>query len=252
MNNYLLQLAIEGAQLHVDETTPAISDMALEDLARQYMNLLAVFDRLKKSFPIEFLDQLLRLPVVNAELLTGDQGLDDWLNTLQQQLNENADNSVSYKVYMPDYESEKSKIVIARQVHGITNEKTISIEFFNSPDYQLIYKFVEQVSDLFSENSYVMRGEKKQSVSQFSELYDWLMREAKKGQTIQRYKGLGEMNPEQLWETTMDPDNRRLLRVRIEDAIAADEVFTTLMGDHVEPRREFIESNALNVSNLDV
>ncbi len=252
LNNYLLQLAIEGAQLHVDETTPAISDMALEDLARQYMNLLAVFDRLKKSFPIEFLDQLLRLPVVNAELLTGDQGLDDWLITLQQQLNENADNSVSYKVYMPDNESEKSKIVIARQVHGITNEKTISIEFFNSPDYQLIYKFVEQVSDLFSENSYVMRGEKKQPVSQFSELYDWLMREAKKGQTIQRYKGLGEMNPEQLWETTMDPDNRRLLKVRIEDAIAADEVFTTLMGDHVEPRREFIESNALNVSNLDV
>jgi DNA gyrase subunit B len=149
-------------------------------------------------------------------------------------------------------EAERYGIYIARKVHGITNENRISIDFFNNADYEVIRQFVEQVQDLFTENSYVSRGDKQQAVSEFSEVYEWLMNEAKKGQNIQRYKGLGEMNPEQLWETTMDPDNRRLLRVRIEDAIAADEVFTTLMGDHVEPRREFIESNALNVSNLDV
>ncbi|MHC4221649.1 MAG: DNA gyrase subunit B, partial [Planctomycetota bacterium] len=119
-------------------------------------------------------------------------------------------------------------------------------------DYQAIAQFVEQVGDMFSKQSIVTRGERNQVVTKFSEVYNWLMKEARKGLNIQRYKGLGEMNPDQLWETTMDPDNRRLLQVRIEDAIAADEVFTTLMGDQVEPRREFIESNALNVNNLDI
>ncbi len=252
LNNYLLQLAIEGARFYVDDNAPALSDLALENLARQYMNLIAVGDRLKRTFPSEFLDNLLNLPAVHTEMLESEEKFKFWMNSLEERLNEKSITSTQYTVSLRQKDAEHKDLVISKKVYGISNDNSISIEFFNSPDYELIQKFVDQVSDLFTENSYVSRGDKKESVRQFSEVYDWLMKEAKKGQNIQRYKGLGEMNPEQLWETTMDADNRRLLKVRIEDAIAADEVFTTLMGDNVEPRREFIESNALNVNNLDV
>ncbi len=253
LNNYLLQMAIEGAQLFVDEGLPPVTDLALENLSRQYMNLLAIFERLKKTMPVEFLEQLLNLPAVKPEeMLNPVEKLQPWLEKLDAKLNQQASASVDYHVRVNTLGDEKAELIMARKVHGITNEKTISIEFFNGSDYELIRTFIEQVNDLFTERSYIVRGEKKQQVTEFSEVYAWLMNEAKKGQSIQRYKGLGEMNPEQLWETTMDPNTRRLLQVRIEDAIAADEVFTTLMGDQVEPRRDFIESNALNVGNLDV
>ena len=214
------------------------------------MNLLAVFERLKKTMPVEFLEQLLNLPALKIDQMANlDEDILPWIEQLREKLNEQASASVEYSIAV---NGENDELVISRKVHGIANEKTISIDFFNGSDYELISRFIEQVNDLFTERSYILRGDKKQQVTRFSDVYVWLMNEAKKGQSIQRYKGLGEMNPEQLWETTMDPNTRRLLQVRIEDAIAADEVFTTLMGDQVEPRRDFIETNALNVGNLDV
>jgi DNA gyrase subunit B len=253
LDSYLLQLAIEGATLHLSDDTPPISDLALENLARQYITILAIFHRLEQYIPREVLFELLDLPAIDGESLLDEKAMQAWGERLATRLNDKSEASVSYKVSVKgDENTNRSGLVVSKRIHGITSEIDLKSDFFIGDDYQSIAKFVEQAGDLFTPQSQVRRGERSHPVSKFSEVYDWLIREARKGLNIQRYKGLGEMNPEQLWETTMDPENRRLLRVRIEDAIAADEVFTTLMGDQVEPRREFIETNALNVSNLDV
>ena len=138
-----------------------------------------------------------------------------------------------------------------KQVHGLDHEYVLNHSFLMSTDYKLLTALGNKLDSLLSESAYIERGDKQYPVSLFAEVMKWLMEEARKGQSIQRYKGLGEMNPDQLWDTTMNPETRRMLQVRIEDAVAADEVFTTLMGDQVEPRREFIESNALSASNID-
>jgi DNA gyrase subunit B len=135
---------------------------------------------------------------------------------------------------------------------GVAREISLPLTFLNGPEYKGIAAMIEQVQDLLEPGAYVQRGERRLDVEHFAEAFDWLQKEARRGVDLQRYKGLGEMNPAQLWETTMDKTVRRMLRVSIDDAIGADQMFTTLMGDHVEPRREFIEQNALSVVNLDV
>ena len=142
--------------------------------------------------------------------------------------------------------------MVARTEHGTTSEKHIHREFFESAEYRGIAELGRTLAGLLQPDAYIAKGEQRQEVSSFKQAIDWLLDQARKGQTIQRYKGLGEMNPDQLWETTINPQSRRLIQVRIEDALAANDIFATLMGDQVEPRREFIEKNALAVANLDV
>ncbi len=253
LSAYLLQLAIEGASLHLSDDAPALSDLALENMARQFLTIRAIFERLKRNIPAEVLEELVDLPVVADAILLDEKAMGEWGETLTARLNEKSDSATSYSVSVKnDDNSNQFGLILEKRLHGLTTANELSSDFFNGADYHQIAQFVEQTGELFVEESHIVRGERRQPVERFSDAYFWLMQEARKGLNIQRYKGLGEMNPDQLWETTMDSENRRLLKVRIEDAIAADDVFTTLMGDQVEPRREFIETNALNVNNLDV
>ena len=144
------------------------------------------------------------------------------------------------------------RIGVTRIQHGLGTTRYIPREFFDTNEYHHIMAFAAKLDGLIDEGAFVRRGDKQEAIESFAAVIRWLMDEARRGQTIQRYKGLGEMNPGQLWDTTVNPDTRRLMQVKIEDGVKADEIFTTLMGDQVEPRREFIERNALTVSNLDV
>jgi DNA gyrase subunit B len=149
-------------------------------------------------------------------------------------------------------EIEEGGLLINRKVHGIGNEHFVPMSFFSTTEYRKIIGLGEKLIDLIGEGAFIRRGEKSQPIVGFKQALDWLMDEAKRGQHVQRYKGLGEMNPDQLWETTMNAESRRLLQVSIEDAVSADQIFSTLMGDQVEPRRDFIEAHALTVENLDI
>jgi DNA gyrase subunit B len=167
-------------------------------------------------------------------------------------LNALDDVSRRYRLSVQTLAAGGHRIDLQRLEHGLTSERHIPREFFDSAEYLRIAALAQMLSDLIGPGAYIQRGEERHEVASFKAAMTWLFEQAKKGQTIQRYKGLGEMNPEQLWDTTINPETRRLMQVRIEDAVAADDIFTTLMGDAVEPRREFIEKNALHVSNLDV
>jgi len=176
-----------------------------------------------------------------------------WTESLEAAVNETSTSGATHEFkVVRDEEENLYEPLVKTTLHGVSRKTTLRPELFKAREYQEVLDLGKKLSGLFEEGAYVQRGERKQPVGNFKEALDWLMKEAMKGIYLQRYKGLGEMNPDQLWETTMDPEFRRMTRVTIEDAMGADQLFGTLMGDQVEPRREFIESNALKVSNLDI
>jgi len=166
-------------------------------------------------------------------------------------MNRDTPPSIRYKVDVV-LNGQEIELHLSRIIYGVVEVTPLRGDFFRSPEYRLTSALAATLHGLIQPGAMIVRGKAKQSVESFSEAYDWLMSESRKGRTFQRFKGLGEMNPEQLWDTTVNPETRRLLKVTIEDAVSADEIFTTLMGDDVEPRRDFIETNALYVSNLDI
>ncbi len=254
LNQYLLQTALDNAELHVNEEAPALTDTALESLAKQYISAMRTVKRLSRKYDHQLVEKLIYVDSLDESDLHDQAKLGVWLTELQERLN--AGQSVSSRFELERVNSfeelEEEGIKVTRLVHGIGTDSFIPLDFFSSVEYRKLTDLGASLSGLLGEGAFIKRGERRNEIASFSDALNWLMDEAKRGQHIQRYKGLGEMNPEQLWETTMNPESRRLLRVNIEDAVGADEIFTTLMGDQVEPRRDFIEKNALAVENLDV
>jgi DNA gyrase subunit B len=252
LNALLLGTAIDGAALHVNPEAPPLAGTSLESLARKYVEVQAIVKRWARRYDERFLEQLLYVPTLTTEKFDRLDDLKDWCRNLELKLNSLDDVSRRYRVAVHTLSAGGHRIDLARFEHGVSSEKHIPREFFDSAEYLRIAELATTLSDLIGAGAFVQRGDARHEIGSFKAAIGWLFDEAKKGQSIQRYKGLGEMNPEQLWDTTINPETRRLMQVRIEDAVAADDIFTTLMGDAVEPRREFIEKNALQVSNLDV
>jgi DNA gyrase subunit B len=251
LNAYLLQLALDGARLHVSSDAPTISEMGFESLAQEYMRAGLLMNRMQRRFNRDVLEAMVNQAPLLEEDLGSAEKVAAYAQELVATLNANLSATSQYTAYSTELDGLHG-VRLVRRVHGNDKEILLDSGFFRSADYRSLATLAMKLVDMLGQGAYVARGEREQAVQTFKEAMDWLINESKRGLTIQRYKGLGEMNPSQLWETTMDPEARRMLQVNIEDAIAADEVFDTLMGDQVEPRREFIEKNALLVSNLDV
>ena len=256
LNALLLNSAVDKAALHVSADAPAIQGPALEGMARKYMEVEALIARWSRRYDERVLQHLVYMPEIGTAQLNDAAQMREWVNTLETRLRGDSDlnGAAQYRAKFVELENGKDgfEVHVQRRHHGASTRKTIQREFFESAEYRRIAELGRELQDLVGAGAHVIRGEQRIDVTGFREAMDWLMVQAKKGQTIQRYKGLGEMNPGQLWDTTINPETRRLMQVRIEDAIAADEIFTTLMGDQVEPRREFIERNALSASNIDI
>ncbi|HCH4140561.1 TPA: DNA topoisomerase (ATP-hydrolyzing) subunit B [Vibrio parahaemolyticus] len=253
MNQYQVSLALDNASLHVNAEAPALAGEALEKLVQQYNAGIKLADRMSRRYPRALVHELIYTSRLTAEQCHDAAAVEAWTKRLVEQLNakEVGASQYSYEVELhAELGLSLPKIIV--RTHGVTHEHALSVDFLNSKEYGKLADLSEVLDGLLEEGAYIKRGERTLPVSSFAEALEWLVKESMRGLSRQRYKGLGEMNPDQLWETTMDPETRRMMQVTIEDAVGADQLFTTLMGDQVEPRRHFIEENALKVANLDV
>jgi DNA gyrase subunit B len=249
LNDYLLARALDDASLVYDPDAPPLKGEALEQIMRDFLAVNLTIERLARRYDELFLNQLLDIKRFNTNWARKE--VEDWCAEMDTRLGKVSAPSVRYGVRVIQGE-EGDEVLFSKTTHGVTVDKPIKAHFFKGPEYRLIGGLADTLQGLIQDGATVQRGKAREDISSFREAYSWLMSESKKGRSIQRFKGLGEMNPDQLWDTTVNPETRRLLQVTIEDAVAADQIFTTLMGDEVEPRRDFIEKNALDAANLDV
>jgi DNA gyrase subunit B len=246
LEDWLLRMALDGAELRTGDARTPLPEQRLAELMREHAHIDNLTARLARFYDPQVLRCLREaLPVPNS---AAEQAA--WTQAFTQTLN-SGESGQRFQVEIRV--GEHSPVLRLQQTqHGVTRELLFGEGFFASSDHQALLRHAGQTRALVGANAIVRRGEREQAVANFTAAYDWLLAEARRSLNIQRYKGLGEMNPGQLWETTLDPAHRRLVRVQVEDIVAADQMFTTLMGEDVEPRRDFIERHALQVSNLDV
>ncbi|QBJ61532.1 MULTISPECIES: DNA topoisomerase (ATP-hydrolyzing) subunit B [unclassified Pseudoalteromonas] len=251
--DYLTSLALSNAALYTSDSAEAVDGEALESIVHDYQNTVKVIERLKRKYPNTVMNRLIYQSELKKEDLSDEAKVIAWTKELVDDLIERDEDATIFHAGT-EHDTERNlyyPVVNIRQ-HGVDKAHVLHYDFITSRDYQRIAVTGKNIANIITEGAYIQRGEKTKPVDNFVDALEWLIAESKRGIYIQRYKGLGEMNPSQLWETTMDPSARRMLQVTIEDAVAADQLFATLMGDQVEPRREFIETNALRVVNLDV
>ena len=252
MEQYELTLALDGAELHISANAPAMNALVFEKLVAEYNSVQKLISRLSRHYPTPVLQGLIYQSPISVEMMKDESAVENWGKSFVEQLTAKETEAHQYSVRTQfNAERQVYEAVITVRKHGIDTDYFLNFDFVHGNEYAKIVSLNKQLNGLLEEGAYVTRGEKIQPVRSFEQAVEWLVKESRKGLEVQRYKGLGEMNADQLWETTMDPNSRRMLKVSIKDAVAADQLFTTLMGDEVEPRREFIELNALR-ANLDI
>jgi DNA gyrase subunit B len=253
LESYLMSEALNEASFYPSVGGAAIGDGELKGLVDDQRTMDALLSKLSKVYPQEVLEQTLYLDELNDISLQDQEVVKAWCEALQRRLDGLSSDTKHYEVSVhADIEHHVFLPKLSVQSQGVMMDYFLTQSFLSGDDYKKLTELAKKLFAVIKEGAFVQKGEKQHSVSSFKKAVRWLLDEAKRGQNTQRYKGLGEMNPEQLWETTMDVSTRRMLRVTIEDAVAADNIFSTLMGDQVEPRRDFIVENALSATNIDI
>ncbi|CRK86008.1 DNA gyrase subunit B [Candidatus Providencia siddallii] len=253
MDNYLINIAINGANLYLDKNTKPISKKEFKKIIIEFNSMHRIIQKLERLYPKYFLKNLIYQPVLTYNDFKNINTVKNWtenfINYLE--LNKQIANNYTY-IITENHELQTFEPTININSYGVNTSCCLDYNFFNTNEFKKIINTINLTKDFIKKGAFIQRGERFKNIDNFDQAIEWLFNESRRGLYIQRYKGLGEMNPNQLWETTMNPLTRRMMRVTIKDSVATDLLFTTLMGDAVEPRRIFIEENALKAELIDI